>query len=234
MEIKGLAHRGYPQKFPENTIRGFRAALELGFTHVELDVHLTRDGVPVVIHDPSVNRTTNGQGLVKSYTLQELRELDAGDGERIPTLEEALLFAKDRMIVDIELKQTGDFYPGLEEAAVDVIRRTGMEKQVIVTSFDHYAVERTRKLHNGLDLGLIIYGAAPAVFPYMKEWNIRYLSMKYVFLTQAYMEMCRAENVQLIVWTPDDEKTLSSLTAYSDLLVCTNNLEGWAAALRQA
>ncbi len=112
-------------KFPENTIRGFRAALELGFTHVELDVHLTRDGVPVVIHDPSVNRTTNGQGLVKSYTLQELRELDAGDGERIPTLEEALLFAKDRMIVDIELKQTGDFYPGLEEAAVDVIRRTG-------------------------------------------------------------------------------------------------------------
>ncbi|WP_166245096.1 glycerophosphodiester phosphodiesterase [Paenibacillus turpanensis] len=231
MKVKGLAHRGYPLQQPENTMAGFQAALELGFTHLELDVQLTRDGVPVVIHDPTVNRTTNGQGEVRSFTLEEFRTLDAGKGERVPTLEEVLRFAKDRMLVDVELKQTGDAYPGLEEAVLKVIRETGMEKQVFVTSFDHYAIERMRALDVEIELGLVIYGATPSVFPYMREHGIRYLSMKYVFLTDSYVEACRQNGVQLIVWTPDNEEVLKQLIGrYPELLICTNNLDGLAAA----
>lgn len=106
MEVRGLAHRGYPLKYPENTMLGFQKALSLA-SHLELDVQLTKDGVPVVIHDATVNRTTNGTGPINDFTLEEIRKLDAGSGEVIPTLEEALRFAKDRMIVDIELKQMG-------------------------------------------------------------------------------------------------------------------------------
>ncbi|MDK8181446.1 glycerophosphodiester phosphodiesterase family protein [Paenibacillus sp. UMB4589-SE434] len=233
MAIRGIAHRGYPLKYPENTMVGFQAALEFQFSHVELDVQLTKDGIPVVIHDPTVNRTINGEGTVKSYTLAELRKLDAGLGERIPTLEEALLFLRDRVCIDLELKQTGNLYPGLEEAVLEVVRQTGTESQVILTSFDHYSVERIRKLDAHIQLGLIMFGASPAVFPYMKQLNACALSVRHLYLTSEYIERCAEEGVQLMAWTPDDEPSMLKLAAYPDILVCTNNLEGWANVHRQ-
>lgn len=233
MEVRGLAHRGYPLKYPENTMLGFRKALELGFSHLELDVQLTKDGVPVVIHDPTVNRTTNGTGAINALTLEEIRQLDAGQGEVIPTLEEALRFAKDRMIVDIELKQMGDTYPGLEQKVIDVIKETGMEKQVFLTSFDHYSIERARTLDPDIELGLVIYGATPSVFPYLEEIGARYVSVKYVYVTPSFMEEARKRGIQLIVWTPDDEAVLASLAQYPDLLIVTNNLEGWARVYKE-
>jgi len=229
MTILGLAHRGYPLKHPENTLRGFRAAVALGFTHLELDVHLSKDGVPVVIHDPTVNRTTNGVGAVKDYTVSELVKLDAGDGEFVPTLEEVLLLVKDRMVVDIELKQTGNEYPGLEAAVIEVIERVEMKHQVFLTSFDHYSIKRAREIDAEIELGLVIYGATPAVFPFMKEINANYLSLKYVYLTPEFTAEAKKHDIQLIAWTPDDEDRLSELkVAYPEVLICTNNLEGWA------
>lgn len=233
MTVRGLAHRGYPLKYPENTMLGFRKALELGYTHLELDVQLTKDGVPVVIHDPTVNRTTNGTGEVKSFTFEEIRRLDAGQGEAIPTLEEALLLAKDRMTVDIELKQTGLAYPGLEQKVIETVRHAGMEKQVFLTSFDHYSIERARTLDSDVELGLVIYGATPSVFPYLDQLRAKYVSVKHVFITPEFLEEARKRDIQLIVWTPDDESVLESLAQYPDLLICTNNLEGWAKVYKE-
>jgi len=233
MEIRGLAHRGYPLKYPENTMLGFRKALELGFSHLELDVQLTKDGVPAVIHDATVDRTTNGTGAINSFTLEEIRKLDAGQGEVVPTLEEALLFAKDRMIVDIELKQMGDTYPGLEQKVIDLIKETGMEKQVFLTSFDHYSIERARSIDPDIELGLVIYGATPSIFPYLDEIGARYVSVKYVYVTPAFMEEARKRGIQLIVWTPDNEAELVSLTQYPELLIVTNNLDGWAKVYKE-
>ncbi|GIP16582.1 glycerophosphoryl diester phosphodiesterase [Paenibacillus montaniterrae] len=227
MTIRGLAHRGYPLKHPENTLLGFRAAIELGFTHLELDVHLTKDGVPVVIHDPTVNRTTNGTGAVKDYTLDELLKLDAGQGEFVPTLEEVLLLAKDRILVDIELKQTGNAIPGLEAAVIEVVKRVEMLDQVVITSFDHYSIARVRELDAQIELGLVIYGATPAIFPYMKQLGAKYVSLKHLFLTAEFAAEARQHDVQLIAWTPDHEDELRFLRAnYPDVLICTNNLEG--------
>lgn len=90
MKVKALAHRGYSAKYPENTLSSFRAAYDLGFTHLELDVHLSKDGVPVLMHDLRIDRTTNGKGFVKDYTYEELKQFRVGDRETIPTLEEAL------------------------------------------------------------------------------------------------------------------------------------------------
>lgn len=233
MKIRGLAHRGYPLKHPENTMRGFRAAIELGFTHLELDVHLTKDGVPVVIHDPTVDRTTNGNGAVKEFTLEELSKLDAMEGEFIPTLEEVLLLAKDRILVDIELKQTGNLYPNLEAAVIEVIKQTDMKDQVFLTSFDHYSIQRARELDADIELGLVIYGATPAIFPYMKELKAKYLSLKHVYLTPEFAAEAKKHDIQLIAWTPDAEGELQPLyAAYPDVLICTNNLEGWASVYR--
>lgn len=228
MSIRGLAHRGYPLKHPENTIRGFQAAIELEFTHLEIDVQLSKDGIPVVIHDPTVDRTTNGTGAVKDLTVEELRKLDAGEGEYVPTLEEVLLLVKDRIKVDIELKQTGNLYPNLEAAVIEVIKKVDMKDQVFITSFDHYSIKRVRELDEDIELGLIIYGATPAVFPFMKELQAKYVSLKHVFLTPEAAAEAKEHNVQIIAWTPDDEDVLRDLKAtYPEVLICTNNLEGW-------
>src|SRR4051794_3095625 len=100
-----VGHRGAAAHAPENTLASFEKARELGVDMVEFDVHLTADRRCVVIHDETVDRTTDGHGLVGSKTLPELRELDAGNGERIPTLEELLAWARDvEMPLSVELK----------------------------------------------------------------------------------------------------------------------------------
>ncbi len=115
MKVKGIAHRGYPVKYPENTITAFHAAIELGYSHLEIDVHLSKDGVPVIMHDKTVTRTTDGSGLIKDHTLKELKELSIRQNETVPTLEETLALAKGKIRVAVELKQQGDLYPGLEK-----------------------------------------------------------------------------------------------------------------------
>lgn len=228
MKIPGLAHRGYPKKFPENTLASFRAAMDLSFSHLELDVQLSKDGIPVVIHDTTVNRTTNGKGNVADFTLEELRRLDAGGGEAIPTLEEVLLLAKDRVPVDIELKQSGDLYPGLEEKVLEVITECGVSDQVFVTSFDHYSIQRMRRLSEEIELGLVIYGATPSVFPLAEQLRARYVSVKYIYLTDAFVRECEERGIQLIAWTIDDEDGMRKLRShYPNVWICTNELEKW-------
>src|SRR5918912_617430 len=118
-----VGHRGAMGHCPENTLASFERGLDLGADWVELDVHLSRDGALVVIHDETLERTTNGAGLVKDHDLAELRRLDAGAwfgpefaGQRLPTLDEALAWAVRRgLVLDVELKNGPVFYPGLEE-----------------------------------------------------------------------------------------------------------------------
>lgn len=118
------AHRGWRSKYPENTIEAFRAAIELGVDQLETDVRVTKDGELVLIHDATVDRTTNGTGNVCDLTLAELKALDAGNGTRIPTLIEFMELVKDHptITLDIELKE----YPteGMEALSFDVCDRT--------------------------------------------------------------------------------------------------------------
>lgn len=136
------AHRGWRSKYPENTMAAFRAALELGVDQIETDVRVTADGELVLIHDDTVDRTTNGEGKVCDMTFAQLRALDAGDGEKIPTLVEFLELVKDHptITLDIELKE----YPteGREQLSYDVCDRVlklvdeyGFTDRIVVNTF---------------------------------------------------------------------------------------------------
>lgn len=122
-KILNVAHRGLSGLYPENTMIAFRKAIEADCDGIEMDVHLTRDGVPVVIHDEEVDRTTNGSGYVKDFTYEQLCNLDAGikfsdefKGEKIPTLKEFFDFMKDNdKLINIELKNSIIHYEGLEK-----------------------------------------------------------------------------------------------------------------------
>ena len=163
-----ISHRGAMGHCPENTFVSFERALELGADWIELDVHLTRDGALAVIHDETVDRTTDGHGFVKDHTLAELKKLDAGAwfgpefaGQRIPSLDEVLIWARERnTVVDIEIKNAPIYYAGIEEAVVESLDRSGMAEQVIVISFDHRSVQRVKALDSRVVTG-VLYAARP-------------------------------------------------------------------------
>jgi glycerophosphoryl diester phosphodiesterase len=148
-------HRGNPAQHPENTLASFRSALELGVDVVECDVHLSADRELVVIHDHTLERTTNGTGLVGERTLAELRQLDAGGGERIPTLAQVCELVRGRAALAVELKQLPIPYPDLEERVVACLREQDMVDSTTVISFRHASMRRIKELEPGLVVGLL-------------------------------------------------------------------------------
>lgn len=160
-----FAHRGVSSLAPENTLAAFRLAAKLGVDGIELDVQLSRDGIPVVIHDDRLERTSNGAGRVRHHTYAELHQLDCGGwfgpafaGECLPALEEAL--AAFPGLVNVEIKQQEVEYAGIEEAVVEVLRRAGALERAIVSSFDHRSVRRVHELEPALSTA-VLFVASP-------------------------------------------------------------------------
>lgn len=122
-----IAHRGASALEPENTLKSFIKAMKLGVDMVECDVRTTLDGQLVIHHDPYLDRTTNGTGLLKNKSLSELRQLNAGDGERIPTLREAIDTVKGQVGLVIEVKD-----PGSEEKILNLIKEEKIAAEVII------------------------------------------------------------------------------------------------------
>lgn len=143
--MKIFAHRGSAGTHPENTLAAFRAAAALPIDGVELDVHLTKDGEVVVIHDEKINRTTNGKGYVKDMTLEELKQYDAGSwfseewgGERVPTLDEVFeIYEGTSHRLNIEIKSDIFPYDGLVEKVLTIANNRGMADRLLLSSFNH-------------------------------------------------------------------------------------------------
>jgi glycerophosphoryl diester phosphodiesterase len=143
-----FAHRGFSAAFPENTMKAFIEAEKAGADGLEIDVQLTKDGEVVVIHDESVDRTTNGTGFVKDLTYKELRKLDASyknkkclKKEPIPAFIELLEWlTTNRLICNVELKNGIFSYLGMEEKVVSLIRHYKLEDRIILSSFNHYSI----------------------------------------------------------------------------------------------
>lgn len=149
-----VAHRGLSASYPENSFAAFKAALEFADI-IELDVHLTRDNVLVVLHDDTLDRTTDGRGKVEDFTLKEIKDLDAGSwfaeefaGERVPTLEEVLKFVKGKIKLNIEIKNIEDENLNLKtvEECVRLVKKFDMVEDVIVSSFDHDILSYLKKM----------------------------------------------------------------------------------------
>jgi glycerophosphoryl diester phosphodiesterase len=141
-------------------MRSFRSAISVGCDLIECDVHQSSDGRLVVIHDHTLERTTNGTGLVKDHTAAELRKLDAGNGEKIPLLQEVIELALGKVGLVIEIKQLPALYPGLEDKLLNMLRQLGAVAECAVVSFNHEAIHELRNREPGLQLG-ILEGARP-------------------------------------------------------------------------
>ena len=161
-----MGHRGYQAQYPENTMASFLAAIEAGAQFVELDVTLTNDRQIVVMHDDTVDRTTDGSGRVSAYTLDALKQLDAGKwfhprfaGERIPTLDDVLQQVAPRAHINIEIKAHQLTDPGLigviEQEVMDLVAARKVKKRVLFSSFDQAVLKRIKRLDPAMEVALI-------------------------------------------------------------------------------
>lgn len=150
-----IAHRGGPDRAPENTLAAFRGAIALGADGVELDCQRSRDGALVVMHDETVDRTTNGKGAVAGLTLAQLRALDAGQGEPVPTFEEVLALAKAGSTQLVAEIKSPALYPGLELEMYRAVRSAGYVDRTIFISFDWDSLRRLQAAAPEAQLGAL-------------------------------------------------------------------------------
>jgi glycerophosphoryl diester phosphodiesterase len=190
-----IGHRGARAYEPENTIRSFKKAIEISVDAVELDVRETKDGQLIVIHDPDVKRTTDGNGLVSELTLKEIKGFSTEKGEKIPTLEEALDFLDKKVKVLIELKEAG-----VEKEVLALVHEKRLEKNVIVTSFLEDALRKVRELDKDIETGLI-YARHKNPLKAALELKAQYLVAFYRFTHTANVQKAHENGLKVIVWT---------------------------------
>lgn len=154
-----VGHRGARGHAPENTLASFRLGAKLGAHLVECDVHQSRDGHLVVIHDDSLERTTGDPRLVRDTNLRDIQALDAGQGESVPSLDEVLAFVAGSMPLGIviEIKNGPTFYPSIDEKVVRAIGRFGLEDRAVVISFDHLVVRAVKDRAPALATGILYH-----------------------------------------------------------------------------
>jgi glycerophosphoryl diester phosphodiesterase len=150
-------HGGQSVQFPENSVAAFQNAVDLGVDWLEMDVQMTRDGHLVVIHDVTVDRTTNGSGRVADLTLAEIQALDAGGGERVPTFREVIEFAKKAGVPIMPEAKSPHLYPGLEAKMLEELTEGGYVDQTVLQSFDASALARIRALNPDISI-CAVYG----------------------------------------------------------------------------
>jgi glycerophosphoryl diester phosphodiesterase len=155
-----IGHRGAAGEAPENTLASFALALKQGAEGIELDVHLTSDSEIVVCHDPALDRTTNGSGLIYEKSWEEIKFLDAGiwfseahRGERVPLLREVFELVPQGILINVEVKHA---YEGrMEKALLAFLRESGRMEDVVISSFDHKVIQRIKKAEPRVKVGLL-------------------------------------------------------------------------------
>ena len=203
-EFMVIAHRGASSYAPENTFAAFDLAIEMGARQIELDVHATSDDQVVVIHDDTVDRTTDGTGPVTKHTLAELTLLDAGawfdarfSGQRIPTLGAVLQRYQSRLHIHVEIKGRSDH---LAERTADLVREHNMATSVTITSFQHARLEETRAYAPELPTGWLVPDVDGTVMARARAMGVDQICPKATSVTPALVQQLHAEGFVVRAW----------------------------------
>jgi len=215
-----IAHRGASFDYPENTMLAFRRAIEMGVDYLEVDAQFTRDGEIVVMHDTSLDRTTNGTGFVHDYALTQIRELDAGRGERVPTLGEVFQLARANDIrLCIEVKGADD-NASAEIAAVVVsaVQRADFVPFAVITSFYANALRRAKQLEPRLATLLDPSPQDGSLTPreiceQTLAAHANIISYDFQYVTRAVAREAALTGLALWPWAPNTPQEISSLLA---------------------
>jgi glycerophosphoryl diester phosphodiesterase len=224
------AHRGASGHAPENTLSAFDLAAKMGADGVELDIQLTKDGEIVVCHDEKIDRTSNGAGFVRDYTLAELKKFNFCNGNlfyedaTIPTMEEVFnLLDPTGLTINIDLKTGVFFYPGIEEKIVDLTHKKNWQDRVIYSSFNHYSIIKVKELDPDAKVGFL-YADGPLNMPgYAAENGVNALHPAFYNLQYPdFMTDCNMFDIDVNVWTVNSNADLIKCREMGVNAVITN------------
>ncbi len=191
-----IGHRGAAGLEPENTLRSIKAAIEIGVDEVEIDVRVSKDGYLVVIHDETVDRTTNGHGFVRDLTLKEIKNLDAGQGEQVPTLKEVLDLTRNKVVLDIELKVSEAL-----NKTLCLIEEMKIQDHVVLISFKHDLLLKARSSNPNIRTGAIFFespklSSLDVIKKYADGIYVHYRNINKDLIDEAH-----SKNLRIGVWT---------------------------------
>lgn len=217
-----FAHRGYSAKYPENTMVAFKAAQKVGADGIELDVQLSKDGIPVVIHDETLNRTTDGRGLVQDFTVEQLSHFNAGKrfGWRfrhaiIPTLEEVLKWlAPTDLLLNIELKNKKFSYDGMEEKVIHLIHDYQLDKRTIYSSFNHDSLIKIIKIDPKAETAPLYKKTIPSPWQYAKALRASGIHPNYRIVTKELITLMHQHNLKVRAYTVNQPTPIKRLNSW--------------------
>jgi glycerophosphoryl diester phosphodiesterase len=211
-----FAHRGASAHAPENTLAAFRLALESQADGIELDTHLSADDQIMVIHDGNVSRTTNGQGKVYNLKFEELRKLDAGNGETIPTLAEVFDLIGSKLYINIELKGFSSSAAMLPQKVTKLVHERNLDQKIIYSSFNPLLLINTRKHSPQAKLGLLMlpggFGTAIRLIfsPFVRPWS---LNPHFSSVSPKFFQRAKQHNRSVITYTVNQADEMRRLFA---------------------
>ncbi len=218
--MKVIAHRGFSGIYPENTMLAFIKGNEAGCDGIELDVHLTKDHELVIIHDESIDRTTDGTGLVRDYTYEELSKFNASElskethgFNKIPSLDEYFLWVKEtNIITNIEIKNNIFYYEEIEEKLVEMVKKYQLEDRIIFSSFNPLSIVKCKEIAPEIECGLLIEQNIIENPGYLlSRFGIEYYHPPILGLTEDIVKNCNDYGIKLNVWTVNDSRGLYNL-----------------------
>jgi glycerophosphoryl diester phosphodiesterase len=198
-----IGHRGAAGHAPENTLAAIRKGIALGVDFVELDVRRTADGVLVVLHDETVNRTTDGKGRVDRLSLRDIEKLNAGNGEHIPTLEEVLMVAGGKAGLMLELKATG-----VAQQTVESVRKAGFKGPVIYASFLHKELTHVRAADPEASLMVLFGGLSRASVARAIQYGSSYVGLRHDKATRALVASFHRADLPVFVYTANTPRDI--------------------------
>jgi len=217
-----IAHRGYSSRFPENTVTAFEQAILNDADMIELDIHLSKDGEIVVIHDDTINRTSDGQGLVKGLSFQELRSYNYNNGFNcqrkadIPSLEEVIELVRGHVLLNIEIKNCPVRHFGIEDKLIRLLKRMNFIEDVIVSSFDHYSLLDINKLEPSLKTGMLYESVWLNFMEEVEMLSVYSIHPGIDAIQPArpdQMISARKKGIRVFPWVAHDSTTISELTS---------------------
>ncbi|MCF0261705.1 MAG: glycerophosphodiester phosphodiesterase [Sphaerochaetaceae bacterium] len=226
-----FGHRGFSGKYPENTMLSFSKAVEAGAHGIELDVHLTKDGKPVIIHDESLKRTTGMDGNVNDYYFDDIVKINAGktfDDKHgftpIPSLDEYCSYiSKTDVVTNIEIKTNLFYYPNIEEIVVDFVKRYDLVEKVIISSFNWVSVLRTKNLMPELECGLLqeTYLQQNAGL-LAKSCKVEYFHPDIRLMNDFIVKDCKDNGIGINSWTINTEEQFKTALKWNFRAAITN------------
>lgn len=202
-----IAHRGFKSKYPENTMLAFKKAIEIGADGVEFDVHMSKDGIPIIIHDERVDRTTGEIGRVKDFKSNELVKMNAAslynyiDFEGIPTLDEYLSYVEHMdIITNIELKNSIYDYEGIEEATYKLIEKYNLNNKVIISSFNHNSIIRMKEIDPKIKCGLLVGSCLVRPWEYVNYVGAEYYHPSAYCMSKEIISNLEERGIGVNVW----------------------------------